>query len=58
MASSKIQGYNLDPNMGLAKEETLVEVKTMIENMSGGSGSTGAVSEGELVEALLSGDDA
>ena len=33
MGSSKIQEYNLDPNMGLAKEESVQEVKTVSDEI-------------------------
>lgn len=33
MSSSKIQEYNLDPNMGLAKEESVQEVKTVSDEI-------------------------
>ena len=33
MSSSKIQEYNLDPNMGLAKEESVQEVKNVSDEI-------------------------
>lgn len=33
MSSSKIQEYNLDPNMGLAKEESVQEVKIVSDEI-------------------------
>lgn len=52
MSSSKIQEYNLDPNMGLAKETSVQEVKTISDEIKSLISSEVASAKSAIIEEM------